>query len=180
MFCCEVRSESLNISHVVVSPKPGHAIAPAVSRRTLTEGARIRSLVSPCEICGGRSGNGTDFSPCLTERSNEVIPRLGRYSNLALPEMEAGITSFKILSRYWQIWYRITRISGCRRQNIVTIFIAVRNGLNCNLLGVNYWHQSVATCPTALQQKIYPDLRALIWDWQRCTSAHLEKCPRFK
>jgi len=41
------------------------------------------------------SDNGTGLSPCLTERSNEVTARLGRYSNLTLPESEA----VKILSK---------------------------------------------------------------------------------
>jgi hypothetical protein len=39
-------------------------MAQAVSRRPLTEKARVRSLVGPCGICGGQSGTGTQFSPC--------------------------------------------------------------------------------------------------------------------
>jgi len=35
----------------------------AVSRRPLTAKARVRSQVSPCEICGARSGSGSDVSP---------------------------------------------------------------------------------------------------------------------
>jgi hypothetical protein len=34
-------------------------MAQAVSRRPLTSEAPIRDLVSPCLICGGRSGTGT-------------------------------------------------------------------------------------------------------------------------
>jgi hypothetical protein len=34
----------------------------AVSRRPLTAEARVRSRDSPCGICGGQSGTGTDFS----------------------------------------------------------------------------------------------------------------------
>jgi hypothetical protein len=38
-------------------------MAQAVSRRPLIAEARVRSRVSPCEICGGQSGTGTCFSP---------------------------------------------------------------------------------------------------------------------
>jgi hypothetical protein len=38
-------------------------MAQAVSPRPLTEEARVRSRVSPCGICCGRSGTGTGFSP---------------------------------------------------------------------------------------------------------------------
>jgi hypothetical protein len=38
-------------------------MAQAVSRRPLTVEARVRSRVSPYEICGGQSGTGTGFSP---------------------------------------------------------------------------------------------------------------------
>jgi hypothetical protein len=41
----------------------------AVSCRPLTAEARVRSRVSPCGICGGPNGNGTDFSP-----STSVFP----------------------------------------------------------------------------------------------------------
>ena len=98
---CAVRTESLNTIQTVVSPKPGHDVAQAQSRRSLTVDARVRSQFSPCEICVGQSDNGTGFSPCLTEKSNEVTARLGRYSTLTLPEREAVITSFRILSRHW-------------------------------------------------------------------------------
>jgi hypothetical protein len=37
-------------------------MAQAVSRRTPTAEARVRSRVSPCGICGGQSGTGTGFS----------------------------------------------------------------------------------------------------------------------
>jgi hypothetical protein len=47
----------------------GRAMAQAVSRRPLTAEARVRSLASPCEICGGQSGNWTGFSP-----STSVLP----------------------------------------------------------------------------------------------------------
>jgi hypothetical protein len=38
-------------------------MAQAVSRRPVTAEARVRSRVSPCEICGGQSGTGTGFPP---------------------------------------------------------------------------------------------------------------------
>ena len=41
----------------------GRAMAQAVSRRPLNAEARVRSLVSPCGICGGQSGTGTGLSP---------------------------------------------------------------------------------------------------------------------
>jgi hypothetical protein len=37
----------------------GHAMAQAVSRRLLTEEARIRAQAISCGICGGKSGTGT-------------------------------------------------------------------------------------------------------------------------
>jgi hypothetical protein len=44
-------------------------MAQAVSRRPLTAEARVRSRVSPGEICGGQSGTRTGFSP-----STSVFP----------------------------------------------------------------------------------------------------------
>jgi hypothetical protein len=41
----------------------GHAVAQAGSRDPLTAKARSPSQVSPCEICGGQSGNGAGFTP---------------------------------------------------------------------------------------------------------------------
>ena len=44
-------------------------MAQAVSSQPLTAEARVRSRLSPCEICGGQSGTGTGFSP-----STSVFP----------------------------------------------------------------------------------------------------------
>jgi hypothetical protein len=44
-------------------------MAQAISRRPLTAEARVRACVNPCEICGGKSGTGTGFSP-----SSSVFP----------------------------------------------------------------------------------------------------------
>jgi hypothetical protein len=52
-----------------VSNELGRAMAQAVSHRSLTAQARIRSRLSPCGICGGQSGTGTGFSP-----STSVFP----------------------------------------------------------------------------------------------------------
>jgi hypothetical protein len=47
----------------------GCDIVQTVSLRPLTAEARVRFLVSPFEICGGKSGTGTGFSP-----SSSVFP----------------------------------------------------------------------------------------------------------
>jgi hypothetical protein len=49
-------------------------MAQAVSRRPLTVEARVRSRVSPCEICGGQSGIGTGFSPSCRFSPVNFIP----------------------------------------------------------------------------------------------------------
>jgi hypothetical protein len=41
-------------------------MAQAVSSRALTSKDQFRALVSPCAICGGKSGTGTDFSPSFS------------------------------------------------------------------------------------------------------------------
>ena len=41
---------------------PFHAVSQAVIRRPLTEKTRVKSHVSPCEICGGHSGSGSGFT----------------------------------------------------------------------------------------------------------------------
>ena len=52
-----------------VTRNMGRAMTQAVSHRPLTAETRARSRVSPCRICGGQSGNGTDFFP-----STSVFP----------------------------------------------------------------------------------------------------------
>jgi hypothetical protein len=41
----------------------GCAMAQAVSRRFITTDNRVKFQATPCEICGGKSGTGTDFFP---------------------------------------------------------------------------------------------------------------------
>jgi hypothetical protein len=48
---------------IFVTLDAGRAMAQAVSRRPPTPEAQVRSRVSPCGICGERSGTGTGFSP---------------------------------------------------------------------------------------------------------------------
>jgi hypothetical protein len=57
-----VQTEALNTIHVNFIFTDG-AMGQAVSRRPLTVEARVRSQVSPREICGGRSGTGIGFPP---------------------------------------------------------------------------------------------------------------------
>jgi hypothetical protein len=57
----------------------GRARAQAVSRRPLTAEAQVRSRVSPCGVCGGQSGNGTDFSPSCRFSSVNFIPLVLHY-----------------------------------------------------------------------------------------------------
>jgi hypothetical protein len=45
-----------------------------VSLRPLTVKARVRSPVSPCEICGGHSGTVTGFSPITSVFPVSIIP----------------------------------------------------------------------------------------------------------
>jgi hypothetical protein len=61
---CAVRTEYLNIVHVQVT------LQQRVGRRPVTAEAWVRSQASPCESFGGKSGNGTGFSP-----SPSVFPR---------------------------------------------------------------------------------------------------------
>ena len=42
------------------------AMVQAVSRRTQTVEARVRSEASPCAICVGKSGTGPGFSQCTS------------------------------------------------------------------------------------------------------------------
>jgi hypothetical protein len=63
-------------------------MAQAVSRRPLTTEARVQSRVSPCGICGGQSGSGTDFSP-----STSVFPCQFNSTGVPLLEKTTTITN---------------------------------------------------------------------------------------
>ena len=52
----------------------GRAMAQAVSCRPLTAEARVRSWVSPCEICGGQGGTGPGCSPSCRFSPVNLIP----------------------------------------------------------------------------------------------------------
>jgi hypothetical protein len=49
-------------------------MAQVVSRRPLTAEARVRAQVNPCGIRGGRSDNGTGFSPSCSVSAVNIIP----------------------------------------------------------------------------------------------------------
>jgi hypothetical protein len=49
-------------------------MAQAVSRRSLTAEARVRSRVGPCGICGYQRGTGTVFSPSTLVFPVNFIP----------------------------------------------------------------------------------------------------------
>jgi hypothetical protein len=50
------------IAECLVIMKVGRAMAQAVSRLPLNADIQVRARVSPCEICGGQTGAGTDYS----------------------------------------------------------------------------------------------------------------------
>ena len=65
---------TLRIIYIYLIMIEGRAMAQAVSRRSLTVKARVRSRVSPCGICGGQSGTGTGFSPSCRFSPVNFIP----------------------------------------------------------------------------------------------------------
>jgi hypothetical protein len=67
------------ISAFYLSPCLGRAMAQAVSRRSLTEEARVLSRVNACGICGGQSGTGTGFSPSCGFSPVNFIPPVLHY-----------------------------------------------------------------------------------------------------
>jgi hypothetical protein len=67
---------SVNMFRIVTQ---GRAMAQAVSRRSLTAEARVRSRVSPFGICGGQSGTGAGFSRVLRFSPVNFIPPVLHY-----------------------------------------------------------------------------------------------------
>lgn len=59
----------------------GRSVAQAVSRRPLATEARIRSLVSPCEIDDEQNGIGIDFSPSSSVSSYQYYSTNGPHSS---------------------------------------------------------------------------------------------------
>jgi hypothetical protein len=74
------------------SARFGRAMAQAVSRKPPTAEARVRSRVSPCGICVGRSGTGTGFSPSTSvfpcQFHSTGAPLVGKVQNSARLRLE--------------------------------------------------------------------------------------------
>jgi hypothetical protein len=65
-----VRNGFLNVFQVNLRVYTGHAVAQSVSSRPLTAVIRVRSQISPSEICGDRSAVEMGFHPVI-----QVSPR---------------------------------------------------------------------------------------------------------
>jgi hypothetical protein len=59
------------------------AVAQGVSRRHLTVEAQVRVQASPCRICVGQSGIGTDFSPTPSVFPNQYHVAVAPYSGVS-------------------------------------------------------------------------------------------------
>jgi len=71
-------------------------MAQAVSRRPVATEARIRSLVSPCEIDGGQNGTGIGFSPSTSVLSCQYYSTMA-HTHLHLDVALTGRTNGRSL-----------------------------------------------------------------------------------
>jgi hypothetical protein len=60
----------------------GRAMAQVVSRRSLTAETLVHVEVSPCEVCGGHSITGTDFSPSSSVFSCQYHSTIALYARI--------------------------------------------------------------------------------------------------
>jgi hypothetical protein len=58
----------------IISSLRGHAIAHVVSRWFLSAEARLRFQASPCGVCDGQGGTGTDVSSSTSAFPVRAIP----------------------------------------------------------------------------------------------------------
>jgi len=78
---CEVQTKPLYVTQVTTACLR-RVMAQAVSRRPVTTDVPVRSLVSPCEICGRQGGTVTGLSPSTLVSSVTMVPPVLRNHHL--------------------------------------------------------------------------------------------------